>query len=484
MRGSKFYGYVANRIILGHKDIKKWAKLSTKCKIFIKMKFFLFLKTTIALFKRLNNTNTIHFTLHFALHSSFVMKKNIVKRYLILLVMTVGVVMSAFAQDDLVQMSGVVRDAKTGKVISQVAVSAQGGHEATVTNADGAFSIKTPRMPRSLIFSHIGYQTAVIPMSEGKLTNLKVRMQPSSIMLSEVVVPANKPLEIVLAAIDKIKENYSHNPELMRCFYRETTQKGRRYIYVAEAVIDLYKSPYNRIMHNDRVSIIKGRRIVSTQASDTLGAKMQGGPTLPIHIDLMKNREYLLNKEELSLYNLQMEVPTSLDGRPQFVISFSPAFRVDHVLNYGKMYIDQQTLAFTRIEMSLDMSDQDLATQAMLLSKPIGVRFKPREMITTVAYTYDGTVSRIQYVHSDVRFNCEWKRKLFAAPYHVEAEMVVTDLLSTEATPISGKSSFRSNESFYDKVQFFADSDFWKDYNIIEPTESLEHAIEKLRKKQ
>ena len=406
------------------------------------------------------------------------------ERYLFLLIMAIFVMMPASAQNDLVQMSGVVRDAKTGKVLPQVAVSAQGGHEATVTNSDGMFSIKTPRIPQSLIFSHIGYQTAVVPVNAGNLTNLKVRMQPSSIMLSEVLVSANEPLAIVLAAIDKIRVNYSHNPELMRCFYRETTQKGRRYIYVAEAVLDMYKSPYNRIMHNDRVSIIKGRRIVSTHASDTLGAKMQGGPTLPIHIDLMKNRDYLLNKDELSLYNLRMEVPTSLDGRPQYVISFSPAIKTDHVLHHGNMYIDQQTLAFTRIEMSLDMSDPGLATQAILLSKPIGVRFKPREMVTTVAYSFDGTVSRIQYVHSDVRFNCEWKRKLFAAPYHVEAEMVVTDLLSTEATPISGKSSFRSSDSFFDKVQFFADPDFWKDYNIIEPTESLEHAIEKLRKKQ
>ena len=134
--------------------------------------------------------------------------------------MTVCCVMTAFAQDNLVQMSGSVRDAKTGKPLTQVAVSVQGGHQTTVTNADGVFTIKTPRVPRSLIFSHLGYQTAIIPVSEGKLTNLKVRMQPSSIMLSEVLVSASNPLEIVLAAIDKIKDKYSHNPELMRCFYR------------------------------------------------------------------------------------------------------------------------------------------------------------------------------------------------------------------------------------------------------------------------
>ncbi len=390
--------------------------------------------------------------------------------------------LSAIAQDDLLQMSGTVRDAQTGKVLSQVAVSASGGHETTVTNADGGFTLKTHREPRSLVFSHIGYQTAVVPITAGKTTRLKVRLQPSTIMLSEVIVSATDPLEVVLAAIDKIPENYSHNNELLRCFYRETTQKGKRYIYVAEAVTDLFKSPYNRVVQRDRVAIAKGRRIVSTHASDTLGAKMQGGPTLPIHMDILKNRECLLTKDELDLYNLQMEMPTVVNERPQFVISFTPAFKTDHVLYSGKMYIDQQNLAFTRIEMALDMSDQKRATEVMLLSKPVGVRFKPREMVTTVAYHFDGTVSRIQYVHSDVRFHCEWRRKLFASPYHVEAEMVVTDLLSQDAVPISGRDSFRSHDSFFDRVQFFGDPDFWKDYNIIEPTVSLEHAIEKLKK--
>jgi hypothetical protein len=31
-------------------------------------------------------------------------------------------------------------------------------------------------------------------------------------------------------------------------------------------------------------------------------------------------------------------------------------------------------------------------------------------------------------------------------------------------------------------VSNFVDKDFWEDYNIIEPEESLENAVEKLRK--
>ena len=59
--------------------------------------------------------------------------------------------------------------------------------------------------------------------------------------------------------------------------------------------------------------------------------------------------------------------------------------------------------------------------------------------------------------------------------------MVVTDVFQ-EPHALKGRSSFSSRDTFYDKVLFFDDPDFWKDYNIIEPTESLENAIDKLKK--
>ena len=63
--------------------------------------------------------------------------------------------------------------------------------------------------------------------------------------------------------------------------------------------------------------------------------------------------------------------------------------------------------------------------------------------------------------------------------------MVVTDRLVSghDAKRPKGRSTFGLNDRFYDKVEYFDDPDFWADYNIIEPTENLEHAIGKLKKK-
>ena len=44
--------------------------------------------------------------------------------------------------------------------------------------------------------------------------------------------------------------------------------------------------------------------------------------------------------------------------------------------------------------------------------------------------------------------------------------------------------SFKADQSLSDKVLDFADESFWGAYNIIEPTESLENAVNKLKKQQ
>ena len=91
----------------------------------------------------------------------------------------------------------------------------------------------------------------------------------------------------------------------------------------------------------------------------------------------------------------------------------------------------------------------------------------------------------MSYVRNEMRFNCNWKRRLFASPFTTVSEMVVTNRLQQgrDAQRPRGRSSFGIKERFYDRVEYFDDPDFWAGYNIIEPTESLENAIGKLKKK-
>ena len=375
-----------------------------------------------------------------------------------------------------VVIGGNVVDDKTGDPLGQVSISA--GRVSVVTNEDGDFSLKLAEDPGVIIVSHLGYKTKRVKVKNGD--ELKVRLQPTTIHLREVVVMNEDPRELVDIAISKIPDNYSKVPELLKGFYRETAMKRKHYIYVAEGVEDMYKTPYNRSIGRDRVAIVKGRRLLSQKQGDTLGVKVMGGPVQAVVMDLVKNRDFLLNKEDLDAYKFTMGIPEYINDRLQYVVQMEPCEPMPYALYHGKLYIDSERLAFTRIELNLDMADKDKATRSMLVKKPLGVKFKPRELSSVVDYRYEDGVTRISYLRNTFRFNCDWKKRLFATSFTATCEMVVTDSSSGDVQPIASRSSFDSRDAYYDKVEYFLDPDYWRSYNIIEPSESLDKAIRKL----
>ncbi len=383
-------------------------------------------------------------------------------------------------------VSGLVKDRKTGHPLAHVSVAAEGTDIHTVTNDDGRFTLKVAQLPRYIQLSHIGYKTRRQQLSHDNMTDLVIDMQRSTVALGEIVVMADDPLSIIKAAMSRISTNYSKEPELLRCFYRETARRGSRFISIAEAVTDMYKSDYSLGPDRDAVAILKGRRLMSMKANDTLGVKIQGGPVMPLMVDVAKNCEYVLNPEMLSYYDYHMEKGTMINDRLHYVISMIPQPITVFPLMGGLLYIDQETLAITRAELQLDVSDWRRASDYMLVHKPFGLRFRPKELSVTVVYETDAQgVTRMSYMRNEMRFNCDWKRHLFSSSFTAISEMVVTDRLQQghAAKRPRGRSSFGLRERFYDRVEYFDDPNFWADYNIIEPTESLEHAIGKLKKK-
>ena len=382
-----------------------------------------------------------------------------------------------------VTISGIVKDKSDKHTLSYANVSIAGGTESTVTNADGEFTfkVKEPVGNTMLKVSHLGYANALIRLKEGDSGLSTVWLTPSTLMLNEVVVSGRNPRELIEEAIRKIPTNYSTEADQLTGFYRETSRKRRRYINIAEAVIDLRKTPYTQDANHDRVRILKGRRLLSPKVSDTLAVKLLGGPNASIYLDVVKNPDLLLSPEVLPYYNFHFEEPTAIDKRPQYVVSFTPNSSLPYALYYGKFYIDKERLSFTRAEFFLDMSDRYKATQAILRSKPFGLRFKPEEVAYQVNYTDHNGKTYLSYVRNEIRFKCDWRRRLFSTNYAVVSEMVVTDI-EPSTTNIPLREAFGKDQILSDDASLFFDKDFWGNYNIVKPDESLEKAVEKLRK--
>ncbi len=418
------------------------------------------------------------------------MKKQFINTVGLLLILLMIGATPLLAQSDATDyytVTGVVKNKDNKKKLENVNVSVPGTNIGTVTNADGVFSLKIKKdlQVQELAVSHIGFMNAKVSL-KGQSTDaseLTVWMTPYSNLLNEIIVYGNTPRALVTEALKKIPDNYPGSPNMLTSFYRETVQKGKRYISVSEAVIDVYKTAYKeRSADNDRVQIEKGRRLLSQKLSDTLAVKVVGGPNLSIYLDFVKNADALLSTDNLDNYDYTMEDPVSIDNRMQYVVSFRPRVTLLYALFYGKLYIDRETLSFTRAEYLLDIDNKEKAIQAILRKKPLGLRFRPQEISYLVSYKNQDGKTHLNYIRSTIRFKCDWKKRLFSSGYTVFSEMVVTDRKTDNLASISYKNAFKEKEVFYDIVNEYWNEDFWKAYNIIEPTESLEHAVIKLKK--
>ncbi len=88
----------------------------------------------------------------------------------------------------------------------------------------------------------------------------------------------------------------------------------------------------------------------------------------------------------------------------------------------------------------------------------------------------------LNYVRVDLKFRCDWKKRLFKNNYTLMSEVAITDRREDNIVKFENEEIFKSNMVFAEKVQDFTDVDFWGENNIIEPENSIENAIKKLSK--
>lgn len=391
-----------------------------------------------------------------------------------------------FAQEvkDYITIKGVVKDKNTRRALEYVSISVPGTNVGTVTNVNGEFSLKIKESlnAKNIKVSHLGYSNYTQNIRKSDLSDVVILLSPNANLLDEITVLGFDAEALVRSAISRIEYNYSPNTALLEGFYRETIRKRRNFINVSEAIVEVFKTPYTNDLNRDAVQIYKGRKVISPNPQDTLMVRLLGGPTISIYLDVVKNPDLMLNMETLSYYKFAIEETAMIDDRAHFVVSFVPKVSLPYALHYGKLYIDKENLAFSKAEFSVSMEDRNKATQAILKKKPLGMQFKPEEITFMVNYKQRDGRTYLSYLRSEMRFKCDWKKRLFSTTYTVVSETVITGGKEENATRIPAKLAFRDSQSLYDKVDSFYDKDFWEDYNIIEPDESLENAVNKLRR--
>ena len=109
-----------------------------------------------------------------------------IKPILVSVVLTLVACFGMFAQNQRTSVSGVVKDSAGIPVVGAV-VMVSGTNNATVTEADGGYTLRVPAGEVSLEVSCLGYvtQTIQVPAAQG---SLNVTLQEDNMMLEETVV--------------------------------------------------------------------------------------------------------------------------------------------------------------------------------------------------------------------------------------------------------------------------------------------------------
>ncbi len=389
-------------------------------------------------------------------------------------------------QQQVTVIRGRVVDAETKQPLVFAGIAVQESNVSTVTNLDGEFTLKIGAGETGkLEISYVGYKNRVMDIDEMKTNGQRnvIELETAMIPIKEVIVKPLIPSEIMEQVISRFNENYPAVSNDMTAFYRETIRKNRSYISIGEAIVEVFKAPYQNDLRFDAVRIYKGRKSNDVEKMDTVLFKLQGGPTTTLYLDVVKNPETFLTSEAIEQYDLELSSIAVIDDRTNYVINFYQKPFITTPLYQGRLFIDIETYAVAQAEFAFNLENKELATSMFIRKKPMGMQVTPE--VTSYMVRYREVDGKWYFTHSraEVKFKVDWKKKLFNTNFTTMSELAITDRTDKDVVKFTSRERIKPTDVFSEEVAAFADPDFWGDYNVIEPDQSIEAAIRRLSRK-
>jgi hypothetical protein len=388
------------------------------------------------------------------------------------------------SSQDLITVRGRVIDAQTRTPLIFATIMVKNSNVGIVTNIDGEFTLKVSPSATDIEVSYLGYRNKTVTISSLNNNNINViTLESAPIPIREIIVRPVNAQYVVERAISNISSNYVNVPNQMTAFYRETIRKNRNYVSIGEAVVHIFKAPYSNDARFDATRIYKGRQSSDVARMDTVLFKLQGGPITSLQLDVVKNTESILTKEAMQNYNYSLSGVIEIDDKPHYIIDFVQKPYIEQPLFMGSFFINIETFAITEIEFGFNLANKEAAAAIFIKRKPLGVNVYPE--VATYRTKYREQDGKLHFIYSraEVSFKLDWRRRLFHTYYTVMTEIAVTDRTDREVVRITNDERIRPGDVFVERVSAFTDPEFWGEYNVIEPDQSIEAAIRRLSRR-
>jgi|TARA_B110000495_G_scaffold197547_1_gene207990 hypothetical protein len=410
-------------------------------------------------------------------------KKIIIAQFLLILFLGRGI---CNAQSDYIEFSGKIINAENKEPLIFANLNVLESNISTISNSKGAFKIKIPKSHSSskVKVSFIGFKTRIIDLKsfdDKNTISLNVFVTP----LSEMVLSIPKDVEgLVRETLSNSGKNYLEENTIMTAFYRETIKRKRRNVSLSEAVVNIYKSSYKIYSKKDGIKILKIRKDTDYSRLDTVALKLSGGPFNTLFQDIIKYPNYFIPSFFMSNYSFSVHRTSKINNRPVYVIRFKQKEDVIEPFYYGELFIDGENKILLSATYSLNVSDREKASELFVKKKPKGANVWPTKAVYRVDYAERNRKWFYSYSNLSIDFKVNWDKKIFNTTYSLSAEMAITDWIENRTLDYpKRKELINSSIILTDSKVGFQDLNFWGEDNIIEPENSIQNAIKKIKKK-
>jgi hypothetical protein len=384
---------------------------------------------------------------------------------------------------DIISLKGKIIDRNSGDPVPFATVSITGTQIGTISNSDGNFVFKYPRIfsQDSVVISCMGFKMEKIRLEYLDTAYAEILLKPDYIPIQEVIIRKTDPIYLLHSAISRISQNYYTGPVNLTTFYRESVKKGNNYIIISEAILEIFRSGFDEEFPFDQVRMVKGRKNVDIQRTDTVTLKLKAGLQTSLFLDIVRNKPEFFNEDFFPFYTYDMTDIILDEDRYTYVITFKQHTYTQPPHYEGKIYIDMESLAIRAFEFHINPETIDKAAKYLVIHKPRNFDVIPVSAQYYVRYRNEKDKLYLAYILSDNIFRIRKKNQLISRTFQTVTEMAVTNIQTQNVIRFKQKEITDINDLFINQVGGY-DETFWGEYNYIQPDEPLEEALKRIGK--
>lgn len=378
-------------------------------------------------------------------------------------------------------ITGRVLDIGNNQPLEFATIYLNNTNKGTLSNLQGEFSFTIPANIKNpiLVSSMMGYDNKHYAINIENTKDLLIQMTPRIISLQEVIIRYHNPEDILNETIKRIPENYISQAFLMEAYFREFTLKNNEIMTFSEAALEIAKSSYTNYKGNEKIQIIKGRKISNISKEDTILIKIKSGIHSALQLDIIRNPIGILLSDYGDYYDIRFSDIISFKDKLAYVINFKQKANSEDILFQGQLYIDVDDMTILAADFEIDPSLIGKESSMFFIKKSRNLKARPLFAKYHVEYRMSEGYYHLNMVHGEVGFKFRKRRDWISSTHKIVIELAVTNIDLRKEPAITRAKQVKQGTILSDE-NFPADPLFWNEYNIIVPEKELEEAIKRM----